>query len=189
MILSMLHFLFPPLCISCGEKCGTKLLCPDCWVLCELPDPISRCRHCFEALDERADLCISCRQKQKLSAPRAYVFDPESPARCLGVESVEAMAGFAILQWIELDWPDPDAVIPMPDSIPIAASFASFLNKPLIQALSGAFEYRQDRLEEGQILILFDISNPLSNLKKAVQSLSGSLPKKIYLLSLFPDIC
>lgn len=96
------------------------------------------------------------------------------------------MAGFAFLQWIQLEWPDPDAIIPMPDSIPIAAAFASLLNVPLIQALTRTHEYYEDRLEEDQILLLFDISNSIPQLEKAAQSLFSSLPKKVFLISLFP---
>ena len=156
--------------------------------MCELPDPAYRCRHCFEEVDEIGGLCLTCRKKRCLSVPRAYVFDPESPARLLGIEEEEAMAGFALLQWIQLEWPMPNAIVPMPDSIPIASAFARFLDLPLIQALSKQCEYQEERLEEDQIILLFDISNSLPNLQKAALSLSASFPKRVFLLSLLPDV-
>ena len=183
-----LNIFFPPLCMNCKERCSTKLLCPACWLLCELPDPASRCRHCFEEMDERSDLCRTCRKEKMLSIIRAYVFAPESPAHFLGVERVEAMAGFALLQWIQLEWPIPDAVIPMPGSHNIAAAFANFLQIPLVKALSPFHEYVEDRLEEDQTLLLFDVSNPNLVLSKAAFALSGSFPKKMHLLSLYPYV-
>lgn len=182
---SLLQILFPPLCLSCKEKCETNFLCKACWELCAVPDPLFRCRHCFEELDDREDLCLQCRKKRKRSFPFAYVFDSESPAHLLDLEMTDALAGFALLQWIQLDWPMPDAIIPMPDSNGIAFSFAKLLDKPFIQALSPAHEYKEERLEEDQILLLFTMKSSLTELEKAGFSLSESLPKKIYILSLF----
>ncbi len=164
------------------------MLCPDCWLLCEPPDPIYRCRHCFEEIDEESPLCKNCRQKRHLSVKRAYVFDPESPAHLLGLEETKALAGFAILQWIQLEWITPDAIVPMPDSKAIALDFAKFLDVPLVQALSKYHEYKEGRLEEDQILLLFDVSNSLPKLEKAALALMQSFPKKVYLLSLLPYV-
>lgn len=182
----LLDFLFPPICLACRERCSTKFLCPDCWFTCELPDPVERCRRCFEELDQRGDLCSQCRQEPLLTATRAYVFDPASPARYLGTEYIDAMASFALLQWIQLEWFVPDAIIPMPDSIPMGRAFAELLNIPFVRALSNDCEYKEDRLEEEQILLLFDVSNPIENLQKASHALSEAFPKRIYLLSLLP---
>lgn len=104
----------------------------------------------------------------------------------MGLEAVDALAGFALFQWIQLEWPMPDAVIPMPDSVQVAAAFASFLKLPLVQALKITCDYHEDRLEDDQILLLFDVSNPLAQLQKAASALSEAFPKRIYLLSLFP---
>ncbi len=187
-IQNLLDFLFPSLCLFCGEKCSTKIFCEACWSLCELPDPITRCRHCFDEVTEKEKLCKTCRTERQLPVQRAYVFDPESPARLLDLDAVEAMAGFAILQFIQLDWLVPNAVIPMPNSIRIASHFAKDLSLPFVQGLSHSYEYRKDRLEENQVLLLFDVSNPLMNLEKAARSLAIAFPKKIYLLSLFPYV-
>lgn len=183
-----LDLFYPPLCRSCEERCSTKVLCPDCWALCESPDPIGRCAHCFKELDEKEELCKRCHEEKLIPFPRAYVFDPESPAQLLGIEKVEAMAGFALLQWIQLDWPDPDAIIPMPDSKPIAFAFAQLLGVPFVQALKFTCEYREDRLEEKQTLLLFDVSNQIADLQKAVRSLTESSPKIVYILSLLPYV-
>jgi hypothetical protein len=181
-------FIYPPICLNCREFCSTRFLCSECWLLCALPDPIERCRHCFEELDQRGDFCIQCRKAKLLPVVRAYVFDPASPAYCLGTEAIDAMAGFAYLQWIQLEWPLPTAIIPMPDSdsISIGSALAQLLHIPFIRALRFDCDYRQDRLEEEEILLLFDVSNPIEKLQKGAIALSEAFPKRIYLLSLLP---
>lgn len=82
----------------------------------------------------------------------------------------------------------PDAIIPMPDpnSQSIAKSFAALLDLPYIKALQSNCEYKEDRLEEDQYLLLIDVSNPVPKLKKATECLLESFPKRIFLLTLFP---
>lgn len=185
-IRSFIDFIFPPYCLACQERCSTKYLCPACWSACQLPDPIGRCRHCFEDLDRRGDLCSQCRKAAHLSAVRATVFDRESPAPLLGVEASYAMAGFAVLQWTQLEWPLPDAIIPMSEATALAKAFANILERPFIRALKPCYEYRENCLEEDLNLFLIDISSPIEQVQKAVQALSSSFPKRIYLLTLFP---
>lgn len=186
MIRSWLNLIFPPLCLACKERSATQFLCPACWHLCALPDPVGRCRHCFEELDQRGNLCTTCRKEPHLSAVRAYVFDPESPAFRLGSEAIEAMAGFAYLQWVELEWPHPDAVIPMPGDEAIAQQLAEWIEAPCIKALGMGCEYREDLLEEEGELLLFDRSNPSPLLEKATLALAEAFPERVRLLSLFP---
>ena len=184
----MIDLIFPPLCLACREECRTRFLCPSCWQLCLLPDPVERCRHCFEELDRKENLCSQCRKEKILPAIRAYVFDPESPAHHLALEPPDGMASFALIQWVALDWPLPDAVIPMPDrdSVEIGRMFAFLLNIPFMKALRANCDYKEDRLEEGKELLLFDVSHPVETLQKATLALSEAFPKRIYLLSLVP---
>lgn len=181
----MIDLIFPPFCKSCGERCFGKYLCKDCWQLCEMPDPATRCRHCFDDLDSRGTLCSQCRQKPKLSAVRAAVFNAESPAPSLGVEAVNAMASFAYLQWVQLEWSKPDAVIPIMGAKPLAKAFASLCTAPFVPALNSHCHYLEDCLDEEMSLLLIDISSPFELLQKATQSLSESFPKRIYILSIF----
>lgn len=153
-----------------------------------MPDPATRCRHCFDDLDSRGTLCSQCRQKPKLSAVRAAVFDAESPAPSLGLEAVNAMASFAYLQWVQLEWPKPDAVIPIMGGMgakPLTKAFSSLCAAPFVPALNSHGHYLEDCLDEEMNLLLIDISSPFEVLQKATQSLSESFPKRIYLLSIF----
>lgn len=97
------------------------------------------------------------------------------------------MAGFALFQWIQLDWPMPTAIIPMPDknSIEIGMAFAHLLNVPFIRALQKDYSYKEERLEEDEILLLFNVLNGVENLQKGALALSAAFPKRIYLLSLY----
>ena len=121
---------------------------------------------------------------------RAYVFDPESPARYLGLEPSEPLAGFALYQWIQLEWPDPDYVIPMPDShsIAIAKAFTFMLDLPFVPAIGGTFKLKEDRLEEDRVLLVIDVSNSIDYLQKATLALAESFPKRIFILSLLPYV-
>lgn len=186
----LLDFFYPPLCLSCQERSSTRFLCPNCWLFCALPDPVDRCRHCFEELDQRHDLCKRCRDEPALAATRAYVFDPASPAHYLGLDAPEAMAGFAYIQWLQLEWPAPTALIPMPDrdSISIGRALADLMEIPFIRALAFDGIYKEGRLEEDEMLLLFDVSNFIDQIQKAAHSLADASPKKIYQLSLFPYV-
>lgn len=187
MIRACLDFIFPPLCLACKERCETKVLCPDCWRLSQLPDPATRCRHCFQELDRRGNLCSQCREEKLLPVVRAFVFDAEAPAQLLNLELVDPMGAFAFLQWIELEWPLPDAIIPMPDpsSLSIGRVLAHFIDRPFVRALRRNGEYLAECLDEDQELLLFDTSNPLERLHKGALALFESLPQRVRILSLF----
>lgn len=103
---------------------------------------------------------------------------------------IQAWASFAYLQWIQLEWETPFAVIPMidQDSMKIGKEFASLMEAPFIRAFDSRGRYKEARLEEEKTLLLFDVSNSVEDLSQAVFSLSESFPKRIYLLSLLPYV-
>ncbi len=188
-----LDFIFPPLCLDCREFCSTKHFCPECWQLCAPPDPADRCRQCFDELDRRGDLCAQCRQKAHLPVERAYVFNPDAPIWRLREEHGKALAAYAIYQWIRLDWPLPDVIIPMPEKESVEAGkyFSQFLDIPYISLLRKGemgYDLRKKNIDEGKIFLLIDVDNPLDLLQKAAYALSEVLPKKIYLLSWFNHV-
>lgn len=184
----ILDFLFPPLCLSCSEKVETKFLCPACWELCALPDPIERCRHCFEELEEGRGMCGECMKEPLIKTPRAFVFDRGAPIR-FKVDQLEGFAAFMIYQWIQLDLTLPDWVIPMPD--PISKKLAKEIAKSLsvrygelLQEKGGEIKLRKE-LEEDLDLLLIDYLSPLSWLDGASSAISVLMPKRALLLSLF----
>ena len=177
-----LDLIFPPLCNECKERCSTGALCPSCWQLSAPPDPVGRCRHCFQEIDEKNALCDQCKRQPHLYSARAYVFDWGAPVWHLRRDADAAMAGFALLQWVQLEWPWPDLVIPMPDSASkaIGSFLADFLERPLVAAS------RVHHHPEDLQFLLIDAGNPLSSLKKVETLLLEAFPKRIHLLSLSP---
>lgn len=188
MIRAFVDLIFPPLCLHCKERCSTKFFCPECWELCAPPDPVARCRHCFEEV-EKPGMCSDCRREPKLPIARAFVFEKEAPVFRFQEEYPEAMAGFAVNQWIQLEWPQPDWVVPMPDriSISIGKIFSQWNRFPFCKALESGEEFFELRETElGEEILLFDAGNSLPDLQKAISALTEAFPKRIVLLSLSP---
>lgn len=186
--MNLLHFLFPPLCLACKEPCSSRYLCPSCWQLAALPDPIERCRQCFDSLENRTALCQRCRTQKGLFTIQAHVFDPSSPAVSLGYEPPLPLAAFAFYQWVQLEWDMPDLLIPMPDShsIAIGAHLAQLIGAPLHKALRSHHLYTDESLPEDATLLLFSASNPPDWIETAARSLLSAFPQKIYVLHLHP---
>ena len=183
---------FPPLCKVCKERCRTRLLCPSCWELCSPLDPVHRCRHCFQEIEEDA-LCQRCRCEPRLSFPSAFVFESTTSAFCVcreAKEAPEALAAFLFVQWERLQWPVPDAVIPLPGASRLAASFSSWLGSSYASVLSyggGFWECASDRLEEDKILLLLGERASWETLREAAAALGETFPKKVYALSLLRE--
>lgn len=175
MIGPLLDLIYPPLCLSCKERCSTKHLCAACWELSAPLDPAERCRHCF---GEKEGICKECRPAPALPIPRASVFDARAPIRLLREPDWDALAGFAYIQWARLDWPHPDALIPLKDraSFLFARALGRLIQAPLAKEAN-----------EGQILYLLDAGNPLETLRQAALDHSESFPRKMFLFSLFHD--
>jgi predicted amidophosphoribosyltransferase len=184
---TLLDLIYPPLCISCHEPCETRHFCPECWELCAPPDPVGRCRHCFEPLDGEELRCAQCKEKPLLIAKRAYVFDRGAPIGRFLDES-EAMAAYAYYQWIQLEWETPDFILPFPDkrSLEIGGELASLMHCPLIKAFREAdteVELKR-KIPEGKTLLLFDVSAPARALRSEIRLLSDTSPVNVLLFSL-----
>ena len=185
-----IDLIFPPLCANCKEFCRTLFFCPSCWELCSPPDPFDRCRHCFLELEGESSLCPQCQSEPHLIAPYACVFHSTDAARRLCLEKKErseAIAAFIMNQWIRLDWPTPQWVIPMPRAKALVKHFSSWLSVPYVDILSvcqGSWECAVEKVEEDQILLLIDLQSTFVELEKALDALIRAFPKRIYVLSL-----
>jgi hypothetical protein len=185
---ALLDFLFPPNCLSCSSPTSTKYLCPTCWHTSALPDPLNRCRHCFEELSAKTDLCPDCKGPKALSPyKRAYVFDRFSPAALLPKELHQGLAAFAYLLWIQLEWPDPIALIPMPDPLSqaVALHLAVLLHCPVSRLIRADFSLQEAVLgKEGDLLLLGGHCNPESILSVS-STLSILKDNNISILEIF----
>jgi competence protein ComFC len=125
---SFLDFIYPPHCLHCHgcleEDC--YVFCRTCSLLLEQIDPNTRCPFCFSIeFDQEFKKCnSSCKQYIKHVKRIASVFDYEGPSASLvkhmkyGGQDYLAKGGGAYLaaQFLALDWPKPDYIIPMPMS-------------------------------------------------------------------------
>lgn len=125
---SLEDLIYPPLCLHCNTAiCGeTALFCPSCQLLLEMISPEERCPHCFspDYVVSRHH-CPHCIKRPPVLYRMAAVFDYVGPAATL-VKKMKysdqpylAKGGGAFLaaQFLQLGWPIPDAVIPVPMAI------------------------------------------------------------------------
>jgi predicted amidophosphoribosyltransferase len=108
---SVLHFFYPPVCVSCRSIISHqfKTLCQSCFESLKLLSPANRCRLCFHPLDEKGHRC----HRSSLQG-QAVCFDDSNTCRALLFSSASALAPFILMQWHQLHWPVPDIVIPTP---------------------------------------------------------------------------
>lgn len=123
---SFFHLLYPPLCLHCEETLEeySQIFCQICLQQLDLIDPKTRCPYCFsdDFNPEVAFCCHPCRQKQQILHRVAAAFDYEGPAATLIKQMkyggqpflAEGVGAFLAAQFVYLNWPLPDAIIPMP---------------------------------------------------------------------------
>lgn len=187
---SFSNLLFPPLCIHCRDliEIDNSYLCNECINKLQLIDSTERCPHCFSSeycLDSKS--CPSCKPQNvninRVAAAFDYVGPPASIIRKLKYGNQPYLAkgagAFLVAQFIQLDWPLPDFIVPVPISAThwlergynqsqlLAESVSMLLNKPsnlLLQRKSGDYSQagmnRQQRnmLESSSLVLKKDIS-------------------------------
>lgn len=154
-----MDLLYPPICIHCNEclESDCHLFCHTCRLLFDQIDPASRCPLCFspDFIHRMQKCCDHCRQHPKKIKRIASVFDYEGPPATLikqlkyGGQFYLAKGAGALMavQFLSLDWPMPDFIIPMPmarlrkmergynQSELLAESLAKVLGVPVSKAL------------------------------------------------------
>jgi predicted amidophosphoribosyltransferase len=122
MIASLLHFLYPPLCVNCKEVLAARaLLCPSCQEALTLIAPKERCRLCFAESDAR--LCKRCRAKSALYRGLVACFDHLGPAAALVHAFKERLfldqilASWIVVQLDRAAIPLPELIVPYPCSV------------------------------------------------------------------------
>lgn len=122
---SLLHLVYPTKCLHCQTLLPPEslVLCAPCASLLELIHPSTRCPMCFNLLAEEAmSVCEACIQYPSHYLRMASAFDYEGPAKSLvkrlkyGNQPylAQGMAAFLVAQFDRLQWPMPDALIPVP---------------------------------------------------------------------------
>lgn len=170
---SLLHLAFPTKCLHCQVLLlsDSIVLCPGCASLFDLIPSEYRCPTCFIPLREESILCQECLRYPSLYAGMAAAFDYEGPPSSLVKRLkyanqpylAKGMAAFLVGQFDRLQWPLPDALIPVPLSLTrrfergynqshlLAEEMGKLLGRPVWNALkrqSGDFSQAALSLEQ-----------------------------------------
>ena len=183
------EIIFPPICRSCGETESIGLYCSSCWSQCSPPDPVGRCRHCFEEMEE-GEICHRCREHPDLFFPRASLFEPFEAPTQLVRKKPDALAGYALYQWIQLEWPMPDFILCLPHcKSQSAIELAQGLQVPILCPLTWwSRTLIEEIIPEDATFLIWDTGTPIEILKRYETEIAQASPKKCFLLSLFPYV-
>lgn len=193
---SFLNLLYPPQCLHCLEGLvdHKSLLCDVCSTLLDLMNPLERCIHCF-ADNKLADhfYCYDCECREKIFSGFASVFQYMGAASSI-IKKMKysdmpylskGIAAYMISQFVSLDWPIPDVIVPVPisfthqlrrgynQSLLIAEEFGKYINIPVEKALvrsrssysqAGLLRHQRERLSP----LTFSLNNKVSIEGKSV---------------------
>lgn len=155
---SFLNLVYPPECLHCSEALFEEpFLCKNCLELLEFIDISLHCPKCFSLkyskLKHRCDNCFS---KKSYLTEIAATFDYRGPIATLIKKFkyenkpylAEGLVGYMAVQLIDLKWPIPDLIVPVPQSLShffmrgynqaelLAESLSLILNCPVQKALT-----------------------------------------------------
>ena len=115
--------IFPPLCFHCQARIEDHrhLLCSPCFELLTLLDPKSRCSVCFTKTHLKNRRCHSCpSQVLKLAAACEHQGPLVSLLKQLKYHKrfaiARGLAPLLTMQWAALEWPQPDLIVPIPQT-------------------------------------------------------------------------
>lgn len=122
---SCFHLVFPARCIHCEVPLPpvSTVFCEGCASLLEMIDPSDRCELCFEELSPES-ICERCMEFPLFYAGVGSVFEYEGPPASL-IKKIKyanqsflakGAGGFLLAQWLNLGWPKPDVIIPVPQT-------------------------------------------------------------------------
>lgn len=125
---SLFRFFYPSHCLHCGESIpepADVLFCSGCSSLLDMLHPDERCPTCFcSHYDKRDRKCRDCTHGGLPYQRAAAVFDYRGPAATVIKKMkygnqphlAKGAAAFMVAQFIQLNWPMPDALVPVPMS-------------------------------------------------------------------------
>ena len=198
----LFNLIFPPVCIHCEEETVNNKypLCKNCVQLLELADPDERCPICFQILktNHRCDLSIRKAAAFEALAPATTIFHYFQKKHAPGF--APAMASFMVIQLIELGWPLPETVIPLPCSFfqrigreyepnkLLAESVAMICGAEMLDCLKsgfdGGFHWKQEKtIADKHVVVVDDGSSGKKIFLRADQCLREGFPKSLKYIS------
>ena len=181
---SFLHLAFPTKCRHCEALLppDETVLCPGCSSLLDLIHPEGRCSACFNPMKEEELVCQECRHDPFAYAGMGAAFEYEGPAASLVKKMkyaqqpylAKGMAAFLVAQFDRLQWPLPDALVPIPlswtrrlergynQSFLLAEAMGALLQRPvwdILKRQSGDFTPSRTHVGAEEGFICSKISN------------------------------
>jgi len=131
---SLNQLFYPAQCLHCRDFISPldPVFCSICTSLLELINLEERCQICFEMHNDPVfHSCKHCQKNPSLFYRQAAAFDYIGPAASLikklkygdRPHLAKGMAAFLVTQFLRLNWPFPDAIVPVP------LSFSHWLNR------------------------------------------------------------
>lgn len=122
---AFVNLIYPPLCLACKEVLlsDAEILCPHCLVKLEMISPEERCPFCFSPeYNPELPSCNDCLKNRPVLHGIAAAFDYLGPAACLVKKLkyadqaylAEGLGAYMSAQFLQLNWPMPDYIIPVP---------------------------------------------------------------------------
>ena len=119
----VLDFIYPPLCLHCEEKVTTSgsLLCDTCGSLFELLSQKDQCPYCFAHEHNKNN---PCQIRNSAIYRAAAALEYSGPAATLVKQLkyhrqshiAKGLGAFLTTQFLSLNWPTPDIIIPVPQT-------------------------------------------------------------------------
>lgn len=187
----LVDLFFPPLCLHCQKMVEKKgaIFCDECSFFFEPIDVASRCPYCFLESAQKVP-CRSCRENKRWHFKMAATLETKAPVMTF-IQSVQRMpflaklaASLMVVQFNELNWPLPDAIMIFPRSLKgiifngkgadylIAKEFAKLLQLPL------------KRKARDQIVLVIAESLDYEKDSSKMELIMNQCPKKAYFLAL-----
>lgn len=184
-----------------------KLFCSTCLKDLSLIEPKGRCPYCFgEWNGSNMSLCSTCRRHPPILDGLAAACEGMGPAATLlnrlkyGDRPYLAQGAAALMaaQFIQLEWPFPDLIVPVPISFShwfergynqsqlLADAFGKIIDRPVQNLIKSKFGECGFKLATGKdatykvILLIDDVVKTGNTLRQCVDLLEEIHPKAIY---------
>lgn len=179
-------FVYPSFCLHCNEATDSSKghFCPTCAAQLELINPKERCPYCFSNdYDPEKRVCYPCFIEKPVLKRTAAAFDYIGPAATLVTKMkyanqpylAKGAGAFLAVQFFNLEWPEPDFIVPVP--LTLSHQISRGYNQSLLLSESLGFILKKpiDDLLRRNVL---DISQAGLNQKQRIKLDSSSFKLK-----------
>ncbi|HSX04754.1 MAG TPA: hypothetical protein VLG76_08515 [Rhabdochlamydiaceae bacterium] len=206
MISSILHLVYPALCIYCKELLIShqKLLCPKCTDLLTLLDAEQRCSKCFK--ESLLKVCKECQKRPSHYLKLGACFEHFGPAAALTSEFThrlyldQSLSSWLVVQMDKMAFPLPDLIVPFPhtfaDKVLEGYNRAHLLAKRVGELYQCPVKDLLGRTEDHQfywrctadisdqiVLLVVETINEVETIAQCTEVIQEGFPKAIYVIA------